>query len=78
MARATTCPKCGKRMEQGHVPDAGHHSLMKPSTWVAGWPKKSWWGGFKQPAREDCVPLIALRCEGCGFVEFYAGDVFHP
>jgi len=26
----TECPKCGKEMERGHVPDAAHGSICNP------------------------------------------------
>jgi predicted nucleic-acid-binding Zn-ribbon protein len=76
MVDATQCPKCGKSMAQGHVPDMGHADSWRHPSWVAGSPTLTWWGGLKKPEHQNLQPLAAMRCEGCGFVEFYARKEF--
>jgi len=70
----TECPKCGKEMERGHVPDAAHGSILQ-SRWSRGDPEdRRFIGGIKwEPAEQ--IPLTAYRCSVCGFVEFYARPV---
>ena len=58
-------------MEDGFVPDAGHGNLTRLSTWIAGEPKGSFWGGLKTSDRRGYY-LESLRCVQCGFVELYA------
>jgi hypothetical protein len=75
MARkATQCPKCNGRMEQGFIIDFTHGGRMV-SSWAPGAPQKSFWRGTY--AEEDrLVPIGAFRCESCGFLESYARDEF--
>jgi hypothetical protein len=65
-------------MVQGYVPDLGDYNLGRIPAWVEGAPKQGWFGGLKGPDRERLLPLGAMRCAGCGFVEFYARSEFHP
>jgi hypothetical protein len=66
-----TCPKCGKLLERGHIPDIAHgHALI--SSWAPGEPvNRRFFGGIKYAA-SDVIPLSAYRCPACGYVEFYA------
>ena len=69
------CPKCQSEMVQGFVPDyfsAGRSAVV---AWLAGSPKKDFWSKTKAP-RADGVPIGAFRCQGCGFLEFYANPKF--
>jgi hypothetical protein len=78
MTGTTKCPKCGKSMVQGWVPDFGDYNSRNLPTWVPGAPRRTWWGGVKAPDREKNLAIAAMRCEGCGFLEFYAGAEFRP
>jgi ribosomal protein S27AE len=65
------CPKCGKAMERGHVPDVTHGQVLQ-SRWSRGDPEpRRFHGGIKWEADEQ-IPLAAYRCPACGYVEFYA------
>jgi hypothetical protein len=66
----TTCAKCGGRMEQGFVPDAGQHA-SNVSVWVEGAPLKSFWGGVKVK-REAQRRIETWRCGRCHYLESYA------
>lgn len=65
-------------MVQGFVVDKGHHDWTRVSTWTEGAPQLGWWGGVKSPERERLHPIGAMRCSGCGFLEFYARAEFRP
>lgn len=59
-------------MHEGFVADYGYRTI-KPSRWVKGRPRRSFWSGTKTNDRPN-FQMAALRCEGCGFVEFYARE----
>jgi hypothetical protein len=60
-------------MEQGHLPDIGHGVVVQTS-WAAGIPEpRKIIGGVKYDKKAQ-TPVIAWRCERCGFVELYAGE----
>ena len=66
-----TCPKCGKAMQRGHLPDVAHGQVLQ-GTWASGDPEpRTFIGGIKWKRKEQ-VPLTAYRCTSCGFVELYA------
>ena len=65
------CPRCGGAMDAGLVVDRGHYSLPEVAKWVEGSPERSLWTGLKIKGRET-YPVLSYRCEGCGFLEFYA------
>src|SRR5262245_17210444 len=68
------CPKCKGEMGQGCVADyAGLAALVASSH--AGQPRKKLIGHTQAP-RDKGVPIGALRCQGCGFLEFYADARF--
>ena len=67
------CPKCNGQMLRGYIPDVSYANLMLTG-WVQGSAKKRWLGGIKIP--KGAVPVGAFRCEGCGYLEFYARDEF--
>ena len=61
-------------MVQGFVPDYTHqHALV--AHWHEGQPKRSFWRHTKAP-RSEGLPVGAFRCEGCGYLEFYAAPKF--
>ena len=68
------CPKCNGVMEQGFVMDYAQGARLV-SSWAEGPPQKSFWLGTQLPQRK-LIPIGALRCESCGFLESYARDEF--
>jgi hypothetical protein len=66
----TTCPRCDGTMEEGFIPDSTH-AAIRVSGWYRGKPERSFWLGLRVRMR-DAVPLVAMRCRECGFVELYA------
>ncbi|HYC36399.1 MAG TPA: PF20097 family protein [Usitatibacter sp.] len=68
------CPKCGKAMEQGFVPDYTYGG-QTVGAWYKGPPSKSFWVGTKLPPAGG-LPIGAFRCAGCGLLELYAGAEF--
>lgn len=67
------CMKCQGATEEGHIPDSTYGGYVVMS-WVAGAPEKSFWRGLKTGGKAK-VPVTALRCTACGFLEFYAKPV---
>jgi hypothetical protein len=67
-----TCPKCGKQMAEGYVPDRGHAAVYK-SVWVSGKPEKSFFGGVDIDGKSTIV-ITTFRCLACGFLESYANE----
>lgn len=68
-----TCPKCGKFMNRGHLPDyANGNVVVLQAVWAPGDPEpRRFQTGIKaHPGTE--IPLAAYRCSTCGFIEFYA------
>ena len=64
------CPKCGRTQSRGFMLDHRSHSTGKVSRWIEGAPERSWLGIRLRGRRT--MEIEAYRCEGCGFVEFYA------
>jgi predicted nucleic-acid-binding Zn-ribbon protein len=67
-----TCPKCSGRMEEGFVLDRTHGANLQ-STWVAGFPTRSFWTGLKLRGLPT-LPVTTFRCSGCGYLESYASE----
>ena len=66
--RTQRCPKCEGAMGEGFL--LGEKNGTRVVTgWVAGAPKKAWWG-LKLPARP--IEVQVFRCARCGFLESYA------
>jgi hypothetical protein len=58
-------------MEPGWIPDATR-SEARQTTWVPGAPEpRSFFLGVQWKASRS-VPMQALRCAQCGFIELYA------
>jgi len=70
----TTCPKCGRGMEPGYIPDNANNRFSV-AQWWAGIPRKSFWFGLRKPD-EPPIPIAVCRCPGCGFLECYAKPEF--
>jgi hypothetical protein len=68
------CPKCKGNMVGGFIPDVTYGGFIVTG-WHEGDPKKSFWMRTKV-SLEDCVPIRAFRCSGCGFLELYADKKF--
>jgi predicted nucleic-acid-binding Zn-ribbon protein len=63
------CPKCGSVMTTGFLLDKGE--AASATEWIEGAPEKSFWKGLNLKNRRR-FPVVADRCERCGFLEFYA------
>ena len=63
------CPKCGSPMTTGFLLDQDQGS--KTTDWVEGAVEKGFWGYLKLKQRRR-FPVVADRCERCGFLELYA------
>jgi len=66
---AMTCPKCGSPMTTGFLLD--HKDHPRETEWIEGTPEKSFWSGLNLKNRRR-FPVVADRCERCGFLELYA------
>ena len=62
------CRKCGSPMTTGFLLDSGE--APKVTEWIEGPPEKSFWGLKLKNRRR--FPVVADRCERCGFLELYA------
>ena len=62
------CRKCGSPMTTGFLLDQG--SAPAATEWIEGPPDKSFWGLKLKNRRR--FPVVADRCERCGFLELYA------
>jgi DNA-directed RNA polymerase subunit M/transcription elongation factor TFIIS len=69
-AASKTCPKCGRRMEEGFTIDKGDYSVPTVGSWHRGKPKKSFWG--LKTSKADRLEVEVWRCTGCGYLESYA------
>ena len=63
-------------MDVGFVPDLGYGTYAL-GHWHAGTPKKSFWSGLELK-KKTMIPIGALRCTRCGFVDLYADARFAP
>ena len=75
MSQELKCPKCQSALVQGFIPDYAPNNAKYVSSWVEGQPQKSWWEWTKVPFGGG-VPIAAFRCEGCGYLEFYADEKY--
>jgi len=59
-------------MQPGHIPDMGHGVILQ-STWVSGYPQpRKFIGGIKYD-KKALIPVVAWRCQRCGYLELFAG-----
>lgn len=65
------CPSCKERMLEGYLLDLGHADRRRPSQWVEGSPKKSFWRGLEFDERTKRT-VVAFRCPRCGLLREYA------
>ncbi len=57
-------------MTEGFVLDYGDYQIKQQQVWVEGQPEPSFWSGLKTSGRE-VFTVRALRCNNCGYLEFY-------
>jgi len=68
------CPKCGRAMIEGFIPDFTHaREQSTATTWVEGAPEPSVWRGVKLKGKQN-YPVRTYRCAACGYLESYARD----
>ncbi len=60
-------------MTEGFVLDYGDYQIKQQQVWVEGQPEPSFWSGLKTSGRE-VFTVQALRCIGCGYLEFYTTE----
>lgn len=65
----TACPKCNHRMQEGFLLDRGGPSVGE---WVEGPPELGWLG--LKWVRRKRMPIVAYRCQSCGYLEAYARE----
>ncbi len=70
MAGSKSCPKCGRRMEEGFTIDAGDHSVQSESFWHPGEPDRRWYG--LQVDKKAKRKIETWRCTSCHYLESYA------
>jgi predicted nucleic-acid-binding Zn-ribbon protein len=68
---AMICPKCGGPMTTGFLLDHSDKGGGRVTDWIEGAVEKSFWTGVKLKGRRR-FPVMADRCEKCGFLELYA------
>lgn len=71
-----TCPKCQSPMSEGFMLDKapGHGRAATFAEWMAGPMQFSFFGGVKVRNRRR-LPVRAMRCDNCGFLELYAPNL---
>ena len=67
---ASTCTKCGARMESGFLLELKDGNLTGQTEWVEGAPDKGWFALKLRGKRKLAVET--LRCTRCGYLESYA------
>jgi predicted nucleic-acid-binding Zn-ribbon protein len=67
---AKTCPKCGRQMEEGYIPDRGY-GVVQVAIWISGQPRKAFLGGIDIDGK-SMVAIQTFRCLECGYLESYA------
>ncbi len=67
------CSKCGFEMETGFLLELGDGNYRMQGSWMEGQPERSLFFGLKLKSKR-ILPIKALRCKRCGFLELYAAD----
>jgi len=68
------CPKCGKQMEEGYIPNRGigFKKLQASSpVWISGKPENSFLGYLDLDGKMT-FDIITFRCQDCGYLESYS------
>jgi len=71
------CLRCGSQMAAGFLMD-GHRGNIDVSRWIDGDPRRGIFGGLKLPPWKDRLPVRALRCSKCGWLDLYANREPEP
>jgi hypothetical protein len=66
----TVCPKCGKGMQPGFVPDQGDGRFLQ-GQWFEG-KFETKWLGMRLRSKKPPVAITTYRCPSCGYLESYA------
>ncbi|MXP09657.1 PF20097 family protein [Pseudoblastomonas halimionae] len=70
MAGSKSCPKCGRKMEEGFTIDSSDYSAPSIPFWHPGAPDKRWYGlKIDKKARRA---VQTWRCTSCSYLESYA------
>ena len=72
MTRPNTCSKCSGSMEPGVILDSMPGRGRVEAKWVGAPPTRTLWGHGVNLHGEEPIPVIAFRCDGCGFLELFA------
>jgi Domain of unknown function (DUF6487) len=64
------CPKCGKEMHAGFVPDYSDAVVLE-RRWFEG-KFETRWLGLRLRNKKFPVPVTTYRCNTCGYLESYA------
>jgi hypothetical protein len=63
------CPKCGKQMQEGYIPDRFYANFQ---VWVSGQPEKRFLGGGLDLDGKTTLNITTFRCQTCAYLESYA------
>lgn len=64
------CPKCGKEMQAGFVPDHSD-AIVLERRWFEG-KFETRWLGTRLRSNKPSLPITTYRCSACGYLESYA------
>ena len=70
------CPKCQGLFEPGFMVDRSEMYLPVEGEWASGEPnrKPSFWSGGVLKKTTRTLPVTAVRCSRCGYLECYARE----
>jgi predicted nucleic-acid-binding Zn-ribbon protein len=75
MTRETSvCPKCGGPMRQGYIATRRDRFSSVEADWIEGEAADSFWIGQYGVKAKSGLPVTALRCQSCGYLESYARE----
>ena len=61
-------------MQEGFTLENSDVDSMRQQIWVEGHPESSFWSGGLKTSGRATHNVRALRCAGCGFLEFHTDD----
>jgi predicted nucleic-acid-binding Zn-ribbon protein len=74
IAKKLKCPKCGAEMREGFMPGSKETRNLH-SVWIEGRPERAVFSGGLKTADKEVRAIAAYRCDGCGYLEYYADDL---
>lgn len=76
MTHAVRCPKCDGLFEAGFMLDRSAMYLPVEGEWASGAPdrKPPFWSGSVLKKSARTLPVMAMRCTRCGYLECYARE----